>query len=890
MTLSAGTRLGPYEILSPLGAGGMGEVYKARDPKLGREIAIKVLPERTAQDAEALARFEREARAVAALNHPNILGIYDFGREGALAYAVMELLEGESLRDRLEAGAIPVRKAVDYAHQMAIGLAAAHERGIVHRDLKPENVFLTNDGRVKILDFGLAKRIGPASAAAEATSAPTMSQQTDPGTVMGTVGYMSPEQVRGLAVDARSDLFAFGAILYEMLSGRRAFRRDTAGDTMSAILRDEPPDLVETGRNIPPGLDRIVRHCLEKNPAERFHSARDVAFDLEAVGTASTSTARAAAVSGARFRVRPGMILAAAIGVAAGILFDRVVRRQPEPALVAIRPLTHSGQDFAPAVSPDGKTIAFSSSRDGTMRIWLKQLATGDEVALTPGPDFRPRFSPDGTQILFIHGGYQPFPMILPASSDLYRVPVIGGTPRKLAAGGSDGDWSPDGKTIAFVTNSGSPATGSLYVVAAEGGEPKRIGRWTSRVAGPPRFSPDGKTIAIPSLPANAGGGAKIELVAADGSADRTLPVPASLGALSNAVWDAAGKSLFFAQGMNVVYGATRLVHEDVASGRATPLLWMSFNVLHLDALGPQRLVADSASSRQNLAEFSLADLSAPPRWLTRGTGTDRQPVFTPDGQWVAFSSNRDGNLDIWEVSPTSGAIRRMTEDAADDWDPGFTRDGKLIWSSGRTGRLEIWMADADGAAPHALTRRNADAENPTAAPDGSIYYSLTSAPEPGLWRIRPDGSPEARIGACINIPETSPDGRYVACPDIDTGAIRVVRVDDKKVLPFTIEVPHPRPTEIFMGRPRWSPDGRRLYFIGQDEKGINGVYVQDFDPEKADTSATRRKVAGFDPNLEAESFAISPDGKRLVVAFLDRTYGISTIEGVRGVERGKRP
>jgi len=211
--LTAGTRLGPYEILSPIGAGGMGEVYRARDTKLDREVAVKILPTALSGDADALARFEREAKAVAAMNHPNILGIYDFGRDGETAYAVMELLDGQTLRDRLEAGAIPVRKSVDYAHQISVGLAAAHERGIVHRDLKPENVFLTSEGRVKILDFGLAKRIGGA-AGAGMTDAPTISQQTDPGTVMGTVGYMSPEQVRGLPVDARSDLFAFGAMLY----------------------------------------------------------------------------------------------------------------------------------------------------------------------------------------------------------------------------------------------------------------------------------------------------------------------------------------------------------------------------------------------------------------------------------------------------------------------------------------------------------------------------------------------------------------------------------------------------------------------------------------------------------------------------------------------------
>src|SRR6266536_3335918 len=288
MTLAAGSRLGPYEILSPLGAGGMEEVYRARDTKLDREVAIKVLPEKLAADAAALARFEREARAVAALSHPNILGIYDLGRDDGITYAAMELLRGETLRERLEEGALPQRKALEYALQIAHGLAAAHEKGIVHRDLKPENVFVTSAGRVKILDFGLAK---VSSAQPDETRSPTVAA-TEPGTVMGTVGYMSPEQVRGRPADHRSDIFSLGAILYEMLAGKRAFRGESAVETMNAILtRDLPEPSGPAEVDLPPLLDRIVRHCLEKNPEERFQSIRDVAFDLEtASGTTSTAT------------------------------------------------------------------------------------------------------------------------------------------------------------------------------------------------------------------------------------------------------------------------------------------------------------------------------------------------------------------------------------------------------------------------------------------------------------------------------------------------------------------------------------------------------------------------------------------------------------------------
>ena len=265
-------------------------MYRARDPKLKREVAIKVLPQSLSADPDALARFEREALAVAALSHPNILAIHDFGNEDGVAYAVMELLEGETLGAKLAACSIAPRQAVDYALQVAKGLSAAHEKGIVHRDLKPENLFVTKDGHLKILDFGLSKRVKPAVSAEEPTSAPTSSGRTEAGTVMGTMGYMSPEQVRGLPVDHRSDIFSFGAILYEMLSGRKAFKRDTASDTMAAIMRDDPPELTQSGRDISPTLDHVVKHCLEKDRDNRFQSARDIAF---ALGEASSGSAAA---------------------------------------------------------------------------------------------------------------------------------------------------------------------------------------------------------------------------------------------------------------------------------------------------------------------------------------------------------------------------------------------------------------------------------------------------------------------------------------------------------------------------------------------------------------------------------------------------------------------
>ena len=365
MALSPGSRLGPYEILSPLGAGGMGEVYRARDSKLDRDVAIKVLPASVAGDPDALARFEREAKAVAALSHPNILAIFDFGTHEGVAYAVMELLEGETLREKLDAGPILQRQALDYALQIAQGLSAAHEKGIVHRDLKPENLFVTKDGHVKILDFGLAKRVEPSPRTSRRARRRACGH-TEPGTVMGTMGYMSPEQVRGIPVDHRCDIFSFGAILYELLSGRRAFMRQTASDTMAAILRDEPPELSESGRNISPALDHIVRHCLEKDRDNRFQSAKDIAFALSEASapTTAASACRSAAPPDGR---RKALVAAAVLAVlaAAGVF---LLWRSPEGVgeaggvkRVAVLPFENLGAPRT-TTSPTASRTRFAAS------------------------------------------------------------------------------------------------------------------------------------------------------------------------------------------------------------------------------------------------------------------------------------------------------------------------------------------------------------------------------------------------------------------------------------------------------------------------------------------------------------------------------------------------
>ena len=364
MTLAAGTKLGPYQILSPIGAGGMGEVYRARDERLKRDVAIKVLPASFSQDADRLKRFEQEAQAAGALNHPNITAVYDFGEHDGAPYIVTELLEGETLRSRLGPGAISPRKAIDYAVQIAKGLAAAHEKGIVHRDLKPENVFLTKDGRVKILDFGLAK-LKLDGAESGQTDAGTVSGGTQPGVVLGTMGYMSPEQVRGKPADKRSDLFSFGTILYEMLSGQSAFRGDTAADTITAILSKEPPDLSQTNKDVPPGLDRIVRHCLEKNPEERFESARDVAFDLEALSSVSApSITGVRALPAKRARLPWALLgLAAVVGALVGLYAGRRTGSSTQPTFQRLT--FQRGTVSTARFGPDGSTVYYTAAWSG---------------------------------------------------------------------------------------------------------------------------------------------------------------------------------------------------------------------------------------------------------------------------------------------------------------------------------------------------------------------------------------------------------------------------------------------------------------------------------------------------------------------------------------------
>src|SRR5882672_12239661 len=496
MTLAAGTKLGRYEIRAPLGAGGMGEVYRAYDPKMNREIAIKILPAAFSADKERLARFEQEAQAAGSLNHPNILVIYHIDTHDGSPYIVTELLEGETLRQRIGGVTLPQRRAIDYALGIAHGLAAAHEKGIVHRDLKPDNIFITKDGRVKILDFGIAKLTQPERNASQ-TDIPTRRVDTGPGIVMGTVGYMSPEQVRGQAVDHRSDIFSFGAILYEMLSGRRAFHGESAADTMSAILKEDPPDLSDTNQNISPTLERLVNHCLEKNPEARFHSASDLAFALEAIsGSPGVSSQTMAAMTALPARVRikkqlPWLVaalLALALIAALPLVFlyfRSAPTSRPNVVRAMIPPPENAHLLYfnQMAVSPDGLRLAFVAiGANGATSLWVRPLEalSAQPLAGTEHASY-PFWSPDSRFIGFF------------ADGKLRKIDAGGGPPQMLcdAPNGRGGTWNRD-SVIVFAPDIFS----ALYRVSAAGGAPAALPLDQSRkekVYHFPYFLPDGR-------------------------------------------------------------------------------------------------------------------------------------------------------------------------------------------------------------------------------------------------------------------------------------------------------------------------------------------------------------------------------------------------------------
>jgi len=896
-----GVTLNQYRITASIGVGGMGEVFRARDTRLHRDVAIKVLPKDFVSDADRLRRFEQEAKTLAALNHPNVLTIHDAGVHEGAPYLVSELLEGKTLREEMNGSALSLRKATDYALQIAHGLAAAHGKGVIHRDLKPENIFITKDGRVKILDFGLAKLKAPVAADVRRLhsksgkklepphvgcyeggtiriDAEAIINTTEPGMVLGTPAYMSPEQVRGEPADHRADIFAFGCVLYEMLSGTRAFRRDTPVASMNAVLSEEPPDLSATNPNVSPALERVARRCLEKQPDNRFQSAKDLAFAIDFASTATQADQRSRRFSqpAPKNRLLIGAVALALVSVIAGIVVARFLLPTRESPAASVRPLTFSGHDYSPTASADGKRICFSSDRKGTRQIWVKDVVTGYETRLTEGPDDFPRLSRDGSMILFTRASS--------GKRAIFRVPSIGGEPTKIVDDAIYADWSPDGRQIAFVR---WPSEGGsvVYVAGLDGGAETVVHRFPSQRGSSPRWSPDGKTIAVAIN--DMGRPQSVALIDVRTRQVKSLSPLHAYNRISGVAWDHGSRSVFYmqAESSSALRGTGALFQQRADSGKRRKLLWSFAHCTVLDLLPSGNLVMDARSSRENLKELPLQSGSAPARVLTLGNSTDRQPTYSPDGAEIVFSSNRSGNLEIWSISRKTGAERRLTDHPADDWDPAFSPDGKhLIWSSKRTGNLEIWIANADGTAPRQVTHDGFAAENPTMTRDGRwIVYGSSHPEKGGLWKIHPDGTGATELVHSLTVgnAEVSPDGKYAAyVDDRGTALVSVKVLDVETGVPVSpeIRIATIKETVAILGRVRWMPDGKSLVFLGQDERGVHGLYQQDFVPGQ-DTTKTRRPVGPFDPENSVESFGISPDGQFITIATWEQFFSIMVTE-----------
>ncbi len=870
MSLAPRTRLGPYEITAKLGEGGMGEVYRAKDTKLGREVAIKVLPTAFSEDRERLARFEREAQVLAQLHHPNIASIFGLEESEGVRALVMELVEGPTLAERLESGPLPLDEGLSIARQIAEALEEAHEKGIVHRDLKPANVKLTAEGKVKVLDFGLAKALDPVGAATSSASqlakSPTLTAAgTQMGVILGTAAYMSPEQAKGMVVDKRADIWAFGVVLYEILAGRRLFEGDSVPETLAGVLKTEIewsalPD------GTPAALSRLLRRCLERKPKNRLHDIADARIEIDDLlsGRAATDDEQpkgdAKGVShGANWPARLAWLgTGLALGALAIAGFGRALF-EAEPARPPIvRSLTYSGTSDDASISPDGRNVAFVSGRDGTPRIWLKQLVSGEEVVLTEGRDFGPQISPDSSSVLFRRAA--------DPELDLFRVPLIGGEPRRLARNIGSADWSPDGGQIAFARDLGHRS--QLILIPADGGAERVLLERDGFLSGV-AWSPNGAQILVME-------GGRVNTISSrvlatvdvpSGSYHERYRLPA--GSLTSAArWDGDDALLFAWSPTQARRGEILLQRLEL--GSTTPRAVFSFTSLpeRIELAGRGALVFDGGGAHQNLVE--VGDGPALGRALTSGPTRDRQPAFSPDGRRVVFSSDRSGSLDLWSAELATRAVRRLTFDTADDWDPHWSADGKhLVWSSNRSGHFEIWIAEPDGSGARQVTSDGFDAENPTMSLDGSwIVYSSANPTAPGIWGVHPDGSGATRLLAGnFTLPELAPKSDWIAT--VETGArsggaapIRVIRLEDGATV-VELSVPGQFGNT---GRSRWMPDGRTLVSLGGDDVGRAVLYRQPIVPGR-DTRAQRQLAAASDERRWIESFGVSPVDGRIVVS-----------------------
>ncbi|MEO6213733.1 MAG: LpqB family beta-propeller domain-containing protein [Vicinamibacterales bacterium] len=890
MSLAPGTRLGPYEIGAPLGSGGMGEVYRARDPRLGREVAVKVLPASFSQDADRLRRFEQEARAASALNHPGILTIHDFGEHEGVPYVVSELLDGQNLRERMAGSALPVRKALDYAAQIARGLAAAHEKGIVHRDLKPENVFVTKDGRVKILDFGLAKLMRAELSGTPGPEAPTLG--TEAGVVLGTIGYMSPEQVRGLPADHRSDIFSFGAMLYEMLTGDRAFHGASAVETMSAILKEEPTELSEGSAKIQPGLARVVRHCLEKAPPERFQSIRDVAFNLESLSGASGASvaiSTPAPVPRTRTAWIPLTVLALA-ALALGYALGTLRKAAPPSSQVGVHRLTDfAGLEEAPAISPDGKYVAFTAYVADKRQVWVRLIAGGTALQITrDNADHQaPRWAPDGASLVY----YAP-PVEGEAQGAVWEMPALGGSPQRMTSSIGGADVSHDGKRIAFFRFEKDQI--ELVVSSRDGAAPRVIAQLPlGSYYLSARWSPDDKWVAYQS-----GFVFTHDIFAApaDGGQPRRITREGRL--LSGFCWTADGSRIVYssARGSTVLYLPTFNLWTVGLDGDGLRQLTFgeaSYVDPDLDATG--LLVAGRIVRNLNIWKFPVdgnpLDNVRSGVQITRQTGQVQTPSVGANDREVVYLSDSGGHGNLWVIDTETGATRQITHEQDPDVSlgvPVWSPDGRqIVFYSTRAGVGGNWLVNPDGAN---LRNVGSAAGWASWSRDGRwLYYNENTSTQitgglGSLKKIQPDGGPSITVRADKgNRSAIAPDGStlyfVVERPTVSGGTDYEIRVASPEDGPSRVlaQIPARRIPPWQLVHPVISQDGQLLAFPLTDGVATN-LWVL------PTSGGPLRQVTDFGqrPTYIARRVSWSADGKSIFAALGEGDADVVLIRGLR--------